>query len=109
MRLDTVHDVGVEVQDFVAHYREQKRALDTGDVGSGTWSGGSRRCCGGAQLRLHIITFFYDANKKDPRCERLKTAVRRLRTLLLDEGVPDEQFAPEVAFGARRSTEALCR
>ncbi|KAJ9456755.1 hypothetical protein DIPPA_13606 [Diplonema papillatum] len=102
LRLDTVHDVGVEVQDFVAHYREQKRALDTGDVavdGFGYMERRLKAMLRSAQLRLDIITFFYDANKKDPRCERLKTAVRRLRTLLLDEGVPDEQFAPEVAFG----------
>ena len=102
LRPDTVGDVVSEVLDFARCFDDIKKALEDNSMsyeGTGPAMERRKQMLSSAQLRLDIMTHFYEAHKKDRRSERIKIAVRCLKTLLAQEGVDADPFAPELVHG----------
>ena len=102
LRLDTVSLVVSEVRSFVEIFTALKAEMDSNLVsheGLGPMERRKYQMLRSAQLRLDILTHFYDTHKKDKRSERIKIAVRTLRGLLTEQGVEEDQFVPEVSHG----------
>eukprot|EP01060_Flectonema_neradi_P037101 TRINITY_DN7372_c2_g1_i1.p1 TRINITY_DN7372_c2_g1~~TRINITY_DN7372_c2_g1_i1.p1 ORF type:complete len:446 (+),score=92.61 TRINITY_DN7372_c2_g1_i1:48-1340(+) len=102
LRLDTVPLVVSEVKSFVEVFNALKAEMESNMVpneGLGPMERRKHQMLRSAQLRLDILTHFYDTHKKDKRSERIKIAVRTLRGLLAEQGVEEDQFVPEVSHG----------
>eukprot|EP00755_Sulcionema_specki_P005571 Sspe_Gene.33101::Locus_16199_Transcript_1_1_Confidence_1.000_Length_687::g.33101::m.33101 len=102
LRIDTIPAVVAEVSEFVEIYQNIRHAVDTGLVPAEGIAPAERRMqqmIKSAELRLEILTHFYDTHKKDPRSEKVKAGVRVLRALMQLEGVEPDTFAPEVGQG----------
>ena len=102
LRPDTVPTVVAEVNDFALLFEEYKKACDdhaaTHD-GLGPLERRMQQMLRSAQLRLDVMTHFYEAHKKDARSDRIKVAVRKLKGLLAQEGVEEDPFSPQAAYG----------